>query len=52
VARQVRSGTRISGPNAAITLTQTQRRCKIMEVKKEQGEITGHLFYEIAISKF
>ncbi len=52
VGKKIRSGTRVFGPNTAITLYNPDSRCRITEVKKNTGETHGIDFYEMKIGAY
>lgn len=47
VARIIRSGTRITGPNATLTLSRDDRHCRIAEVARRADDAGDVLFYEM-----
>ncbi len=49
VGKKIRSGTRVFGPNASLTLYNPDARCRITEVKKNSEEASGINFYEMKI---
>lgn len=52
VGKKICSGTRIVGPNTAITLYNPDIRCRILEVKKNAQETVGFDVYEMKISAY
>ncbi len=52
VGKEIRSGTRIFGPNTSITLYNPDARCRIIEIKKNAEETFGLDVYEMKISAY
>jgi len=52
VGKNIRSGTKISGPNAAITLYTPDTRCRIMEIKNTADSTSGMAYYEMKLGAY
>ena len=52
IAKKIKSGTRIFGPNSSIHFHKSDSRCKIMEIKKNPEETGSLAMYEMKITNY